>query len=177
MTMSIQPKSIFIPIQSHLDKFNSIWKEFKIQTRVNLINLNSSSTKTLTICYLSVILSIHSILNQSKRRSWNQHEMKIWIVWHSHLFSILLLILSFKYHSIPIMRTTWFKHLFLFNQARYRWFDRATRLQTSSSFLYGNEIAELCEIAIFAISVIEELLICRWVDYSISNYFHMLTSW
>ena len=118
ITMSIQPQSIFISIQSHLDKFNSIWKEFKIQTRVNLVNLKSSSTKTLTICYLSDILSIHSILNQSKRRSWNQHEMTIWIVWHCHLFSILLLILSFKYHSIPIMRATWFKRIFLFNQVR-----------------------------------------------------------
>ena len=175
--MSIQPKSIFISIQSHLDKFNSIWKQSKIQTRVNLVNLSSSSTKTLTICYLSDILSIHSILNQSKRRSWNQQEMTIWIVWHCHLFSILLLILSFKYHSIPIMRATWFKRVFLFNQARYRWFDRTTRLQTSSSFFHINEIAELLEIAIFAISVIEELLICIWIYYYISNNFHILTSW
>ena len=175
--MSIQPKSIFIPIQSHLDKFNSIWKQFKIHTRVNLVNLNSSSTKTLTICYLSDILSSHSILNQSKRRSWNQQEMIIWIFWHCHLFSILLLILSFKYHSIPIMRATWFKHIFLFNQERYRWFDRTTRLQTSSSFLYRNTIVELLEIAIFAISVIEELLICMWIYYLISNNFHILTSW
>ena len=157
--------------------FNSIWKQFKIHSWVNLVNLSSSSNKTLTICYLSYILYIHSILSQSKRRSWNQQEMTIWIVWHCHLFSILLLILSFKYHSIPIMQATWFKRLFLFNQARYRWFDRAIRLQTSSSFLYGNEIAELCEMAIFAISVIEELLICKWVYYSISNNFHILTSW
>ena len=175
--MSIQPKSIFISIQSHLDKFNSIWKQSKIKTRVNLVKLNSSSTKTLTICYLSDILSIHSILNQSKRRAWTQQEMTIWIFWHCHLFSILLLILSFKYHSIPIMRATWFKRIFLFNQARYRWFDRTTRLQTSSSFLYRNEIVELCEIAFFVISVIEELLICIWIEYSISSYFHMLTSW
>ena len=175
--MSIQPIYIFISIQSHLDKFNSIWKQSKIQTRVNLVNLSSSSTKTLIICYLSDILSIHSILNQSKRRSWNQQEMTIWIVWHCHLFSILLLLLSFKYHSIPIMRATWFKRLFLFNQARYRWFDRITWLQTSSSFLYGNEIVELLEMAIFAISVIEELLICKWVYYSISSHFHILTSW
>ena len=118
ITMSIQPKSIFISIQSHLDKFNSIWKQSKIQTRVNLVNLSSSSTKTLIICYLSDILYIHLILNQSKRRSWNQQEMTIWIVWHCHLFSILLLLLSFKYHSIPIMRATLYKHIFLFNLVR-----------------------------------------------------------
>ena len=61
--MSIQPKSIFISIQSHLDKFNSIWKQFKIHTRENLVKLNSSSTKTLTICYLSDILSIQYWIN------------------------------------------------------------------------------------------------------------------
>ena len=175
--MSIQPKSIFISIQSHLDKFNSIWKESKIHTRVNLVNLNSSSTDTLTICYLSVILSIHSILDQSKRRAWTQQEMTIWIFWHCHLFSILLLILSFKYHSIPIMRATWFKRLFLFNQTRKRWFDRTTRLQTSSSFFHRNEIVELREMTIFAISVIEELLICIWIEYCIFNYFYILNSW
>ena len=175
--MSIQPKSIFISIQSHLDKFNSIWKQSKIQTQVNLVKLNSSSTKTLTICYLSDILYIHSILNQSKRRAWNQQDMTIWIVWHCHLFSILLLILSFKHHSIPIMRATWFKRIFLFNQVRYRWFDRTTRLQTSSSFLYRKTIVELLGMAIIAISVIEEVLNCIWIYYSISNYFHILTSW
>ena len=128
------------------------------------------------VIYLLFFLLIQYWINP---REDNELSRKWQFEYSDNAISFLsfLSFFSFKYHSIPIMRATWFKRIFLFNQARYRWFDRTTRLQTSSSFFHRNEIVELLEIAIFAISVIEELLICIWIEYSISNYFHMLTSW